>query len=368
MIRFVYSLLFFIPYFVYGSDDYDSYSNCAEISRIDGSTLFCLFDDQNRLYEVNSSCGTVHCRYRYPEDNVVEVYDALEDKTLTFCNKPTPLEIQNKEPATFWETVASWLGLSGVYSTLSMVHNTLTFPTEDYIDVDGMMLSTFGEPTLMMAGYFPSCCDSGVIGDSEASPFVRITMMNGVLNLRHEFIDNVRWVSKEHGNNAIHYVFRPTEGWTRDIFKCLLVRNGYVSPAAEELAVVWKTLIEEMGGVDGEGLIIHYAHSIGAVESRNAHKLLTLKERKKIRLVAFGSPKVFVDDEFEQVIQYTSKRDGIILMDPSSYLFTLVNDVSHVHFIGSHAGVPLIDHFISSSTYREALEKLGNDFCDTYAK
>ena len=113
----------------------------------------------------------------------------------------------------------------------------------------------------------------------QINPKVKLTAINGILNLKGNLEDTIDQISQAHGNNQIYYVYRPTEGWTRDIYGCVFAKMGFVSPSAHALADLWRELIKEMGGVNGGGTIVHYAHSIGAHRYLVAGTLLTPEER-----------------------------------------------------------------------------------------
>ena len=90
-----------------------------------------------------------------------------------------------------------------------------------------------------------------------------------------------------------------------------------------------------MGGIDGGGLIIHYAHSNGVVHTNNALRLLSPEEKAMIRIYTFGSPAVLTNHEAESVTNYISYRDGVSLLDPIGFFRGLFGFSDHVTFVGT---------------------------------
>ena len=160
----------------------------------------------------------------------------------------------------------------------------------------------------------------------------------------------------------------PPKGGTRKIFfKAFLAKIGIASPAAYQLANTWRALIDEMGGVDGGGTIIHYAHSVGGTHTIAALRLLSPEERKMIHVYTFGSATMIYDAGLEKVVNYISVRDGIVLCDPIGFIYGLLGIKDEVNTVSSWFGVPLIDHMIETSTYIEIFHILGRQFLHKYA-
>lgn len=235
---------------------------------------------------------------------------------------------------------------------------------QSHLDQIGEQL--FGKTFLAMMGcYNPEALEKGIYGSGEVGN-IRITAINGILNLREHCAGGVALLSDAHGGVNVHYIFYPSEGWTKDLFNVVLSKLGYVTPHAKLLAATWKDLIQEMGGTSGNGLIIHYAHSIGGTNTEIAKSLLTPEEQKMIRVITIGSATVVAKGGFESVTNYISHRDGVIMADFFGYFKALIQNDSHVICIGSPWGIPLIDHLLTMETYRRLIEVLGQQFCETY--
>lgn len=220
---------------------------------------------------------------------------------------------------------------------------------------------------LMMAGYYNHPLECGVFGYGEAHDRVRITFINGILNRNFDCMQTAETISKTHGGANVHYIYRPTEGWAHDLMGSARVWFGSLTPQSRLLASRWKELIEEMGGVNSGGIIIHYAHSIGASDTWNARTLLTNEEKKMIRVVTIGSPFMIHKDGLHSVVNYVSVRDGVCLFDKFGYFRADYNEESDVVFVGNHfEGFPLIDHPILNPNYYAILYKQGLEFIESY--
>lgn len=228
---------------------------------------------------------------------------------------------------------------------------------------------SLGTVLLTMSGWHMFTPEAGTYGKGEINDKVRITMINGILNLPETCEESLDLISNAHNGTNLHYIFRPTEGWTWDLLKSLFVKIGYVSESSKLLAQLWKELIQEMGGTEGGGLIIHYAHSVGGTETYAASSLLTPEERKMIRIISIGSASMIPDTlGHESVVNYVSLRDGVCLLDTHGYLNGLVSSESNVVFLGDLYGVPLVDHLMTMDTYRELIENLGKKFLEDHGK
>ena len=178
-------------------------------------------------------------------------------------------------------------------------------------------------------------------------------------------IENATIISDAHGHINVHYIYNATGGWTHDMGKATYSKwTGMLTPISYRLVEKWRELIEEMGGVNGGGKIIHYAHSIGGTYSYQTKYLLTPEERKMIHITTVGSASLPEDnDNFGTFTNYISVRDGVPFTDPIGYLRGLLNPNTNINFIGSiFDGLPLIDHLFTSNSYTQLIAELGAEF------
>ncbi len=198
-----------------------------------------------------------------------------------------------------WNSFTNFVGNAYHYTdrTIKLLKNKLSF--EDYIrpTVTEIGEMTLGKMFLLLSGYYNDQSEMGVHGKGELNDKVRITLINGILNARCDYKQSLDIISNSHGGVNIHYLFDATNGWTNDMIRAFLSRMGYISPTSYQLADMWRELIDEMGGVGQGGLIIHYAHGMGATHTKNALSLLSPEERAMIRVYTFGAPTTISDSK-----------------------------------------------------------------------
>ncbi len=232
---------------------------------------------------------------------------------------------------------------------------------------NNFMHGLFGKDFLQFAGYYQGKTSTGTFhADQEMHDKVRVSLINGILNVSADMETILTKISKTHGDISVHYVFRPTEGWTNDLWNCTFVKFGYISEPARLMAEKWKALIHEMGGTDGGGSIVHYAHSIGATDTYAAKDLLSPAEQRMIHIVTLGSPSLIPNNAgFGSVANYASRRDGVCLFDPVGYHRAFTDSDSNVYFCGSLVGMP--EHSVYADTYCQVIEQLGERSSPTTA-
>lgn len=227
---------------------------------------------------------------------------------------------------------------------------------------------TFGKGLLELSGYYQHELFSGIFReDNEVNPLVKITLLNGMLSAEEDLEYILQTVSNTHGGNQIHFVYRPTEGWTKDLYSCILSKIGVVSPQAERLAQIWKQLIQDMGGPGAGGTIVHYAHSVGGTDSFVAGCLLTEEEQKMIHVYTIGSPTLIpTNSGFASATNIVSVRDIIGGIDVIRYIIGLVSTEGNVCYVGTLWGKPFVDHLFSGEAYQKAIHQLGEEFLQKY--
>lgn len=225
-----------------------------------------------------------------------------------------------------------------------------------------------GKGLFQISGYQSHPSDFGIYGDGEVHNKVRITFINGMLTFPENQLFNLELIASTHLRTNIHYITRATAGWTKDMIGCILSRLGVVSEQAVMLAERWRTLIDDMGGINGGGVVIHYAHSIGGSETAIAKNLLSLEEQEMIRVYTIGSPFLIPVGGFQQVVNYVSRRDGVCLLDPIGFIQGLIDPKCNIVYTDTFIGTPLIDHPLSSPSYQGIMRELGQKFAEEFGK
>jgi hypothetical protein len=325
---------------------------------------------RTRIWEDNAGHALLFASYQYNTD-----FGCIE--TLhgnLFANPPEPLEVDNQgnlvAPATNSLVSAFQNRLNSAKEELEDFRRKLSHEEALFQNMTELAKGDFDEIFLTLSGIFESKGTCGLHNPGkELNPKVKITLINGILTLKKNLHALAEMISNTHGDNQIYYVYRPTEGWTRDVFGCAFAWLGVTSKSAEMLAGIWKELIAEMGGTEGGGLIIHYSYSIGATDTYLAKDFLTPEERKMIEVITIGSPTLINSSAgFRKVSNYASVRDGVVQVgNPLKVALGMFVELEDVYFVGSHLeGLPLEDHLPLGKTYREIVEARGKAFVEKY--
>jgi RHS repeat-associated protein len=275
-----------------------------------------------------------------------------------------------------WDSVANMFYSCFKYLQISAHHTKVKWDAELKLPVpiskalEKIGKTLFGESTYLLMGPHFEATHVDCYGEREISDKVRVTFINGILNTRNTMLQSLSIISESHGGVKVHYVYRPTEGWTWDISRAIMIRTaftlGFRSMHAHLLAQLWRQLIQEMGGLEGGGTIVHYAHSLGGSETDRARELLTPEEQKMIRVITFGSATLVRNVGFQSVINHVSVNDGVssCLLEPFGHIRNYFDPDSNVRFHGSFFGSPYwpTDHLLNGPTYGPILRQLGEQF------
>lgn len=208
----------------------------------------------------------------------------------------------------------------------------------------------------------------GPYGEFEVNDKVRVSFINGIFNTRQMMLESLRDISETHGGVMVHNVFRHNYVWGKEIMEICRIKTtymvtGYISKYAEYLAQLWRSLIEEMGGVEGGGLIIHYAHSLGGTDTDRARDLLSDKELQLIRVITIGSATMIRKGGFQDVINFRSDRDWIPYVDKLAINRAFHDYDYDIRTVNSkQTPTPKFEHELSCATYMFILKELGREF------
>ena len=298
---------------------------------------------------------------RWAERDPLGLVDTPDDRVYV-RNNPVAFD----DPAGLFPKLMSWSDLAdsvsmAVHTVSENMYKSLTFAKQrlDWLlDVrstyEDLFFELLGQNWVRLIGYNPDPSDRGTYGGPDTNLKIRITLINGILNGAPEAEENAVMVSSTHGNIPVHFIYAATEGFASDIVWACFAKAGVVSRQAKMLASLWKELIQEMGGPEGGGVILHYAHSLGATDTLNALQRLEPAERQCIRIATFGASTLIEDGVCAQVDNYVSLKDGVPVLDLSRYY----KGGTNIHFIPSDIAFPL-DHPFCGKTYRTIIEMLG---------
>ena len=304
---------------------------------------------------------------RWAEQDPLGLVDTPDDRVYV-RNNPVAFS----DPSGLFPMI-SWISLKNSFSTAANtvagnVYKSITFAKRrlDWLleirsTYEEVFFELVGQNWMRLLGYNFDPTDRGTYGGADTYPKVRITLINGMLNGISDAEENAELVSSTHGGVPIHFVYAATDGFASDLFRAFLGKAGVLSHQAKMLVALWKELINEMGGPEGGGVILHYAHSLGATDSLNALEQLESAERRCIRVVTFGSPTLIEDGVCARVDNYVSLNDGIPSLDVRRYY----KGGENIHFLSSEKAFPL-DHLMTGKTYRTVIETLGQKFQEEF--
>ena len=255
---------------------------------------------------------------------------------------------------------------SNTIKTLSFARERLDWYYDIRSSFEHVFFRILSKTWLLFLGYNPDDSVCGVCGKGKEVSNVRITSINGILNGLVEAKRAAQQISNTHGNAPVHFIYSATRGFSGDMVRALFLKIGVTTKQTKLLAKMWRRLIQEMGGAGRGGEIIHYAHSLGGTETLNALKMLSIEERKMIRVVTFGSPTLLPDGLCLRVDNFVSTKDGVPFFDLRRVFSEHELLQSNVHLLQAESSLPFIDHLLEGKTYSSVLDVLGQEFQEKY--
>lgn len=260
--------------------------------------------------------------------------------------------------------------------TMSVLKSELYLPEEMVSVFEAAGNHCLGERTMILLGCKIENPHIGSYGHKIHNEKVRITFVNGVLTTNDTLMDSLELISKTHDGEKVRYLFRPTEGWSWDMDRAMLLKFGFTfgirSKYSYMLAEMWKSVINEMGGIHGGGTIIHYAHSLGGTETDRARDLLTPEEQKMIRVITIGSATLVRNEGFQSVINHATVNDGVTtIFDPMGIIRNIYDPNSNVAWHDERfilLGRWPWHHILCGSTYSPLVHEYGDRFLAEFAR
>ena len=208
----------------------------------------------------------------------------------------------------------------------------------------------------------------GIVGNGEMFRKVRVTWINGIDHTSEDAIRLAKCISKAFGDVNVHYVCNETAGFWNDLAQAGMQKiAGRVTPEVKALAIHFKKLIHDLGGVDSGGKIIHLAHSQGAIITYLAKAYLTSAELKMIDVITFGAAQVITSDSYNTALNYISEKDPLLFINRAALAVWRsgkpTNEIICLEPIDAEG---YIDHSMDGPTYKSALRLVAQSFKDDY--
>lgn len=200
----------------------------------------------------------------------------------------------------------------------------------------------------------------------------RVTWVNGIAYHMDHMEEGEDFISKLFGGEKIRFCYNPTKqlhiedtyGYLSDLTQAGSQKLGVVTAEVNTLV---QFLREAVLAVGRSGVVIHIAHSQGALITALAAKQLTPLEMSQIEVLAFGGAAAIrrtPQTPFRRCINYYSVNDPLLFVVPSAAQALrsgLVSDEEFC-FLAPRLGDPVADHNLIAPTYAQALEWEGKRF------
>jgi len=207
----------------------------------------------------------------------------------------------------------------------------------------------------------------------------RVTWVNGIGHNLEHMEDGKNLLSHMFGGKEVQFCHNPTAmaheedyvGLSTDLLQAGTQKFGWITGEVDELV---RHLREAVKSVGKKGVVIHIAHSQGALITSLAAKQLTQEERSHIECICFGGAAAITRAEFpsfKRLVNYYSVNDPLLLVVPSasrrlqSGIFTSVEEDEYV-FLTPRSGNPALDHALFGPTYCELVAWEGRRFQNRY--
>lgn len=189
-----------------------------------------------------------------------------------------------------------------------------------------------------------ACCPHETVGEPGDG---NVVMANGMLTDHDEvrkraggIVNNYKVEVRSGHNNS--------QGTMTDLLEALKGLLGFQTETSKNAYLALKASLAAAGP---EGNIIAIGHSQGGIDLKNALKLLTPEERKRIDVRTFGSPSTFDNMGFRSLKHTASSSDPVAwIFNPIQYLKAVFSpDNSRMQVVQSQGG--MWDHSFEGTTY-----------------
>ena len=211
----------------------------------------------------------------------------------------------------------------------------------------------------------------------------RLTWVNGIGHSLEHMKHGQGEISKLFGGQAVAYCHNPTAmthpddylGLVGDLSQATTQKLGRIT---QEVTLLVQHLRQALLDVGRYGLVVHIAHSQGALVTALAVRQLTLDEMKRIEIISFGGATVLTKSPvtpFRRCINYYATNDPLLLLVPSAQealrsgffgLYRGTEDDTEFCFLAPREGDPIADHGLLGKTYGQALAWEGLRFQRKY--
>lgn len=217
------------------------------------------------------------------------------------------------------------------------------------------------------------------------APKTRLTWVNGVGYNEWHMEKEAPVIARYFGGKKVEFYHNPTQmidesdtkGYLRDMSQA--GQQKYLGKITEEVNGLVEHLKAAVRSIEKHnGIVVHIAHSQGALVTCLAAKQLTPIEMSKIEVIAFGGAtpvRSTPETPFRRCVNYYSLNDPLLFLNPSAESALRSGFNHHFYssttqkanedefcFLAPRMGDPIADHKLLNPTYASALEWEGRRF------
>lgn len=221
----------------------------------------------------------------------------------------------------------------------------------------------------------------------------RLTWINGIGHSMDHMEEGRQYISTKFGGKPVIFCYNPTSmahdddiyGYINDLGQAGTHKLGYMTAEVDALILHLRKALADVGK---KGLVVHIAHSQGALITTLASKKLLPSEMSRMEVIAFGGAAAVrrtPQTPFRRCMNYYSVNDPLLMVVPqasqalrsgfsSSSLVPSSsptanhnnNDNNEFCFLAPRVGDPIADHSLFEETYGVALDWEGARFQRLY--
>lgn len=202
---------------------------------------------------------------------------------------------------------------------------------------------------------------------AKVSVKTRLTWINGIAYSLKTADQERQQISRYFGGKKVVFCYNPTAmaheedmvGYLGDLTQAGSQKLGLFTAEVETLI---QHLRDALAHVGERGVVIHIAHSQGALITALASRRLTPDEMQRIEVIAFGRAAALRktrETPFRRCMNYYSINDPLLFVVPSAVQALrsgFVTDNDEFCFLSPRVGDPIVDHYLLSPTYAQALQ------------
>ncbi|GKY92872.1 hypothetical protein MPSEU_000256400 [Mayamaea pseudoterrestris] len=200
----------------------------------------------------------------------------------------------------------------------------------------------------------------------------RLTWINGIGHTLQHMKEGQASISARFCGKKVEWCHNPTamshdedwRGYLGDLTQATSQKFGKITIEVETLTQHLRQAIQKVGR---RGVVVHIAHSQGALITALACRQLTLEEMSRMEVLCFGGAACLqrtVATPFRRCMNYYSINDPLLLLNPEALQALRSGFVEQQEFcfLSPRLGDPILDHALLNPTYAQALEWEGARF------